>query len=247
MADPNASLSPLSRSDGSATYNCPATGVQILGSVTGPVELPGRRDAQRPEDATLEVLVKPGTAQSAVGERHAEGILRTLLSRVVLGREKGFPRRGVVITLVILGGSGGAKVGRGESYIPVLPALLHTALLSLLSAAVPMSMTFTSVALAVTNANEIIGSPSSNDCKTAKSLHALSFSSKGHLLLNESQGNFDFDTWELVYERAYSICSGAKGEDGDVSMDGKQNLESVIREVVEDKIHNEYSWAIDAV
>jgi hypothetical protein len=118
MADPNASLSPLSRSDGSATYNCPATGVQILGSVTGPVELPGRRDAQRPEDATLEVLVKPGTAQSAVGERHAEGILRTLLSRVVLGREKGFPRRGVVITLVILGDSGGAKVGRGESVSP---------------------------------------------------------------------------------------------------------------------------------
>jgi exosome complex component RRP46 len=110
-----------------------------------------------------------------------------------------------------------------------------------------MSMTFTSVALAVTNANEIIRSPSSNDCKTVKSLHALSFSSKGHLLLNESQGSFDFDTWELVYERAYSICSGANGEDGDVSMDGKQNLESVIREVVEDKIHNEYSWAIDAV
>jgi exosome complex component RRP46 len=112
-----------------------------------------------------------------------------------------------------------------------------------------MSMTFTSVALAVTNANEIIPSPSSKDYKSAKSLHTLAFSSKGHLLLNESQGSFDFDTWELVYERAYSICRGAKAlaEDGDVSMDGKQNLESVIREVVEDKIYKEYSWAIDAV
>lgn len=119
MADPNATFSQLSRSDGSATYNCPATGVQIVGSVTGPVELPGRRDAQRPEDATLEVLVKPGTAQSTIGERNAEGILRTLLSRVVLGREKGFPRRGVVITLLILGGSGGSRVGRGESVSPL--------------------------------------------------------------------------------------------------------------------------------
>lgn len=111
-----------------------------------------------------------------------------------------------------------------------------------------MSMTFTSVALAVTKANEIIRSPSANDCKTAKSLHALAFSSKGHLLLNESQGSFDFGTWELVYEQAYSICSGAKalGGDGDVSMDGKPNLESVVREVVEDNIHNEYAWAIDA-
>lgn len=115
MADPNATLSQLSRSDGSATYNCPATGVHIVGSVTGPVELPGRRDAQRPEDATLEVLVKPGTAQSAIGERYAEGILRALLSRVVLGREKGFPRRGVVVTLLILGGSVDSRVGRGES------------------------------------------------------------------------------------------------------------------------------------
>jgi len=115
MSEPTAILSPLSRSDGSAVYNCPATGVEILGSVTGPVELPGRRDAQKPEDATLEVLVKPGTAQSAIGERYAEGIIRELLSRVVLGREKGFPRRGVVITLLILGGSGGSNIGRGAS------------------------------------------------------------------------------------------------------------------------------------
>jgi exosome complex component RRP46 len=115
MAGPSATLSPLRRSDGSAAYTCPATGFQILGSVNGPVELPGRRDAQKPEDATLEVLVKPGTAQSAVGERYVEGILKDLLGRVILGREKGLPRRGIVMTLVMVGGCNGGRINRGES------------------------------------------------------------------------------------------------------------------------------------
>lgn len=115
MIEPSATVSPLSRSDGSARYTCPTTGFQILGSVNGPIELGGRRDAQKPEDATVEVLVKPATAQSAIGERYVEGILKTMLGKVILGREKGFARRGVVITLLILGSSGNAKVGRGES------------------------------------------------------------------------------------------------------------------------------------
>jgi exosome complex component RRP46 len=114
MASPTAILSPLHRADGSASYICPSTGYQIVGSVNGPVELPGRRDAQRPEEATIEVLVKPGTAQGGVGERYVEGIVKGLLSRLILGRDKGFARRGVIVTLIISGGGGG-KMGRGES------------------------------------------------------------------------------------------------------------------------------------
>jgi hypothetical protein len=80
--------------------------------VNAPIELPGRRDALKPEDATIEVFVKPGTAPGGVGERHIEGILRGALGRIILGREKGYPRRGVVITLAIVGGD---SVGRGAS------------------------------------------------------------------------------------------------------------------------------------
>ncbi|KAL1968423.1 hypothetical protein VTN77DRAFT_1952 [Rasamsonia byssochlamydoides] len=251
MAGPMATISPLRRADGSASYSCPATGFRILGSVNGPVELSGRRDAQRPEEATLEVLVKPGTAPGVVGERYVEGILRGLLGRVILGREKGFPRRGIVLTLVVLGGGSDGKIRRGESYLPILPALLHTALLTLLSAAIPMSMTFTATALAVTTSGEIIRDPSVKDVKEAESLHVLAFSSKGHLLLNESEGSFDFDTWDRVHERAYAICRGTKSVtgDGDVQMaegtDG-QSLESFLRETVEDKIYQDYAWTIDA-
>jgi exosome complex component RRP46 len=130
MIEPTATVSPLSRSDGSARYNCPATGFEILGSINGPIELPGRRDAQKPEEATVEVLVKPASAQSSIGERYVEGILKTLLSKVILGREKSFARRGVVVTLLIAGSSGDAKVGRSES---VSLRLFSTSILMLIT------------------------------------------------------------------------------------------------------------------
>lgn len=112
MVGPTASLSILNRADGSASYKCPATGYDVLGSVNAPIELPARRDALKPEEATVEVFVKPGNTTAGVGERYVEGILRSALSEVVLGRERGYPRRGVVITLAIVGGK---SVERGDS------------------------------------------------------------------------------------------------------------------------------------
>jgi hypothetical protein len=121
MVGPTANLSQLHRADGSASYKCPATGYNILGAVNAPVELPGRRDALKPEEATVEVFVKPGTTTAGVGERYVEGILRSVLGKVVLGREKGFPRRGVVLTLAIVGGE---NIERGDSVsFPVLSSL----------------------------------------------------------------------------------------------------------------------------
>jgi exosome complex component RRP46 len=114
-----------------------------------------------------------------------------------------------------------------------------------------MSMTYTATALAVTSSGDIIRDPSVNDAKAAESLHVLAFSSKGHLLLNESEGSFDFDTWDRVHERAHAICHGTKtvAGDGDVPMaegTDAQTLESFVRETVEDKIYKDYAWSIDA-
>lgn len=112
MVGPVATLSNLHRADGSASYKCPVTGYDILGAVNAPVELPARRDALKPEEATVEVFVKPGNTTAGVGERYVEGVLRSVLSSVILGRERGFPRRGIVITLAIIGGE---SVERGDS------------------------------------------------------------------------------------------------------------------------------------
>ncbi|KAJ5819956.1 Exoribonuclease phosphorolytic domain 2 [Penicillium riverlandense] len=248
MVGPTASLAPLHRADGSSSYTCPATGYELLGAVNAPVELPARRDALKPEEATVEVFVKPGTTTAGVGERYVEGILRSVLATVILGREKGLPQRGVVITLAIVGGE---NVERGDSYLTLLPALLHTSLLALLSAAVPLSMTFSATLLGVTKSGIIIPDPSPADAKAMASLHALAFSSKGHLLLNESQGRFEFDTWEAVRQTALGIChNAAVSADGDVSMgEGAESaqLHGFVRETVEDQVHRDYAWKMDAV
>lgn len=132
----------------------------------------------------------------------------------------------------------------------MLPALLHASLLALLSAAVPLSMTYTATVLAVAPSGDIVRDPSADDANAAASLHVLAISSKGHLLLNESQGRFDFDIWERVHQRALVICRGASvsGSDGDIAMvedvDGRP-LEGFIRETVEHKIYHDYAWKVD--
>ncbi|KAJ5239919.1 hypothetical protein N7468_004538 [Penicillium chermesinum] len=248
MVGPTVSLSGLRRADGSASYKCPVTGYDVLGAVNAPVELPARKDALRPEDATIEVFVKPGNTTAGVGEGYVESVLRSVLGSIVLGREKGFPRRGVVITLAIIGGE---AVERGDSYLTILPALLHASLLALISAAVPLSMTFATTLLAVTPSGQIVQDPPVEDVANAVSLHVLAFSSKGHLLLNESQGRFDFETWESVREQAASICQGAnpRGSDGDTAMDDESKdgtLDNFIREAMEDHLHRVYSWKIES-
>ena len=110
-------------------------------------------------------------------------------------------------------------------------------------------MTVTSTVLAVMKSGDLIREPSTQTAKAAASLHALAFSSKGHLLLNESQGKFDFDTWEKVYQRAFNICHGMQNQasDGDIPMvkdvDG-QPIEALIRETVEDQVYRDYAWKI---
>ena len=122
MAKPKVEFSPLQYADGSVSYTSP-TGEVILGSVNGPIEVT-RRDTQKPEEATLEVLVKPGSGSTGgVGERYVEGLLRGVLSRVILMRDRNLARRGVVVTLVVL--SNDAKDGKIEerggsvSHIPL--------------------------------------------------------------------------------------------------------------------------------
>jgi exosome complex component RRP46 len=112
-------------------------------------------------------------------------------------------------------------------------------------------MALSATVLAVGVSGDIIREPSVKDATAATSLHALAFSSKGHLLLNESEGQFDFDTWEKVYERARTLCHGASavGSDGDVIMTENadaQPLEGLVRDTIQDQIHRDYAWKIDA-
>ncbi|KAK2861247.1 hypothetical protein FQN49_004402 [Arthroderma sp. PD_2] len=251
MAAPTASLTPLRFPNGSASYTSP-TGEQILASVNGPGEV-SRRDVQNPEEATLEVLVKPGVGVSGPGERYVEGILRGLLGRVILMRDKNMSRRGVVVTLVVVENRivDGKVDVRGGNYLSILPALLHAALLGLLSAGIPMAMIYTTCIIAVSSAGESLPNPSTEQIKACASLHVLAFSSKGNLLLNESQGSFNMQQWDAIYDLAEKLCRGSVtvGDgDKDITMDGEasNSLEKFIRETVEDKVREEFAWKLAA-
>jgi exosome complex component RRP46 len=111
-------------------------------------------------------------------------------------------------------------------------------------------MTYSAVLLGVTKSGDIVRDPSPTAAKSAVSLHAMAISSKNHLLLNESEGRFDFDTWELVHQRALSVCQGVASADGDVAMGEGSNTASnngFIREVVEDQIYSDYAYKLDSI
>jgi exosome complex component RRP46 len=106
-------------------------------------------------------------------------------------------------------------------------------------------MIYTASLLAVARSGEIIWDPSLRETKSAASLHVLAFSLKGHLLLNESEGSFDFDTWERIYEHAEAVCRGRRLEsaDGDVIIEDSDghSLENFLRDTVKDKVHRDYA------
>ena len=113
-------------------------------------------------------------------------------------------------------------------------------------------MTLSATLLGVTKSGDIVRDPSPTAAKAAVSLHVFAFSSKNHLLLNESEGRFEFDTWELVRERALLICQGVAtaSADGDVTMSEgtvSASLNSFIRETVEDRVYSDYAYKLDSL
>jgi exosome complex component RRP46 len=93
--------------------------------------------------------------------------------------------------------------------LPILPALLQTAVLALLSASIPLAMTLTSVFLALDTdgaARKVIQHPTIHQIQTASSIHVLGFTSQGDLLVVESEGNFAMEDWDDVYEAGKTIC-----------------------------------------
>ncbi len=62
---PTATLNPLERADGSASYTL--NGYSVIAAVNGPIEVQ-RRD-ELPEEATLEVLIRPAAGVGGMSLR----------------------------------------------------------------------------------------------------------------------------------------------------------------------------------
>jgi len=280
---PEVVLSHLHRADGSATYT--HNGYCIIGAVNGPVEVL-RRD-EIPEEATIEVNVRPAAGVGSMSireaesskhvtntiagpkERHLETLLHSTLRSIILTRS--IPRTLVQITLQIrtlpeeeastgvdpVSRAGCVWGGKGsfradwEQNRTLLPHLLHTALLALLSASIPLSTTFTSVLIALPSESAApLISPTAIELLRAKpirSVHVFAFSGEGKMLLCESDGEFSYEEWDEVCETAEEICCKegggvALGEGMEVEGREGQNLDEWLRSVIRSKVEHEQRW-----
>lgn len=99
--------------------------------------------------------------------------------------------------------------------------------------------------------------PSPTQLREAASVHVLTFSAGGKLLLAESEGGFDVGVWERVVREGERVCRG-RGRGGgqgvemdvDVDVDGdgvgrgmrSGGLEAELREVVGGKLEGDSRW-----
>lgn len=132
----------------------------------------------------------------------------------------------------------------------MLPALLQTAILSLLSAALPLAATITSTSLAIATedgAQKIVVDPSAREIEKSQSFHVFAFTSHDELILAESQGNFSMKDWEGLYNTAFRQCCPAHtAADNDVDMDEESHngtdLKSFTRSTLEAKVASDLHW-----
>lgn len=129
--------------------------------------------------------------------------------------------------------------------LPILPALIQTAVLTLMSAAIPLTATLTSVVIAAEDgSNREIINPTAREIEMSRSLHVFAFTSHGDLILTQSEGEFTVKEWEDILASAQGHC--CPNTSGDVSMgDGEASgadLGIFTRSVLEAKIASDLYW-----
>ena len=106
-------------------------------------------------------------------------------------------------------------------------------------------MTLTSTIIAVVSEG-IVDNPNPEQLEEASSTHVLAFSSKGELLVVESEGPFEIDLWEAVVDRGYHICHAEVEDDGtqDTKMEneGNDEMESFVKSIVGAKVAMDEGW-----
>lgn len=257
--EPSAILSHLHSTDGSATFS--QNGYTIIGAVNGPIEVQ-RRD-ELPEEAAIDVIVRPAAGVGTTRERHLESIIERTLRQIVL--ISNFPRTLIQVTLQVTSTppdeTATSKSIQTSSVflthptsvvtfsnifpvqtLPILPALLQTAILALLSAAIPLSTSLTATFLAITEKGNILQNPSLLETQTAQSIHALAFTSHAEPLVIESQGSFTPAQWDEVCIQAEKICCGSADPDAMVDEGEEGGMMQFVQTVVEEKVDKDMAW-----
>ncbi|KAF5023607.1 hypothetical protein F66182_4365 [Fusarium sp. NRRL 66182] len=245
-AEPAAELSHLAKADGSATFSY--GGYAVIAAVNGPVEAQ-RRD-ENAFETLVDVIVRPAAGVGGTRERQLESIMQAALRQLIPVRD--YPRCVIQITLQVVETPENAyvneKVVQAQLNLPIVPALLHSAILGLLSAAIPLKAISAATLLAIPDEDgkDFIVDPTAIDIDHAKSVHVLAFTSHDELLLSESEGAFSPDEWAKVLQLGQRICCEHQQSGFDTAMSGN-NLESksmrqFIRSVMEAKVAEDLYW-----
>ncbi|KAI1208858.1 uncharacterized protein F4807DRAFT_136192 [Annulohypoxylon truncatum] len=246
--EPEALLSHLQNADGSATFSY--AGYTVVGAVNGPIEVQ-RRD-ELPEEAAVDVIVRPAAGVGGTRERHLESLIQSTLRQIILVNN--FPRTLIQVILQVTtvpeNEYVNTKVVQASSNLPILPVLLQTAVLALLSAALPLTATLTSTSLAIIAdgpSKKVVINPSPREIQTAESFHVFSFTSHDELILVESEGNFTIKEWDDAFVAAQrQCCQPAAAGDGDILMDDGNragvDLKQFTRSTLEEKIASDLHW-----
>ncbi|KAI2629039.1 hypothetical protein GGS21DRAFT_235570 [Xylaria nigripes] len=245
--EPEALLAHLYQADGSATYSY--AGYTVIGAVNGPIEAQKRDEL--PEEAIIDVIIRPAAGVGGTRERHLESLLRSTLRQVILVNS--FPRSLIQIILQITVAPENeyvnGKLVQANTNLPILPALLQTAILALLSASLPMTSFLTSTSLAIMlkdGSRQMVINPTARQIEQAQSFHVLAFTSYNELILAESEGTFTMKDWDDVYSTCYSqCCTTTNIDDADTPMDGgipATDMGRFIRSVVEQKTASDLYW-----
>ncbi|KAI1779942.1 hypothetical protein F4818DRAFT_159608 [Hypoxylon cercidicola] len=246
--EPEALLSHLQNADGSATFSY--AGYTVVGAVNGPIEVQ-RRD-EIPEEAAIDVIVRPAAGVGGTRERQLESLIQSTLRQIIL--VENFPRTLIQVILQVTTAPENeyvnAKVVQANSNLAILPALLQTAILSLLSAALPLTATLTSTSLAIVpdgQSKKIVLNPSPREIGVSQSFHIFSFTSHDKLILVESEGGFTMKEWDDVFAVAQrQCCPPAVANDGDTFMDDGSragaDVKQFTRSTLEGKIMSDLHW-----
>ncbi|CAJ0546156.1 Ff.00g096290.m01.CDS01 [Fusarium sp. VM40] len=245
-AEPTAELSHLAKADGSATFSY--GGYAVIAAVNGPVEAQ-RRD-ENAFEALVDVIVRPAAGVGGTRERQLESIMQAALRQLIPVRD--YPRCVIQITLQVAetpeNAYVNAKLVQAQLNLPIIPALLHTAILGLLTAAIPLKTIGAATLLAIPEeeGKDIIVDPTAVDIDHAKSVHVLAFTSPDNLLLSESEGAFSPGEWAKVLEVGQRICCEHQQPGFDTAMSGddieSKSMRQFIRSAMETKVAEDLYW-----
>ncbi|KAF2746097.1 hypothetical protein M011DRAFT_478483 [Sporormia fimetaria CBS 119925] len=241
---PEVLLSPLHRADGSATYT--QNGYSIIGAVNGPIEV--LRKDELPSEATLEVHVRPAVGVGSPKERHLETLLTSTLRSIILTHH--LPRTLIQLTLQVRSIPAEDAICGVSAYLTLLPHLINTSLLSLLSSSIPLRTTVTAALVVSPTSSPTMPlvMPTAQEILRAgriKHAHVFAFDGERKMVVCESEGSFTFEEWEEAWEVAEDVCcrDGGVGLGEAMQVDGQsENLEGWLREVVRRKVEGEQRW-----